>query len=961
MERQAPLSDEENGMNSGYFTRVKEIDCRRVSPVFVLKLVGRLALLGMGILFTASHTSTSVYASPSSKKQQQKDFLIVDSISLYYLQDVGRVVRVLSGKEPTAIGNNGAENAKSENATIELDKAFATKLEAQRKLTEARNRMAEKKTELIAELEAINTLKAGNAQDEEKYESDSRKLEDVNKKLAASPNDELLKIQKVALEKSLSDGKDKKETSKKKYDTSLAEHTAKKNALEAAIVVAETALTAAAENFSKSQAEMANKALMDNTAFAQLRAKGEPYYEALRNENSINATQRVTIYGFQDSRSLFLYGTPEDILMVKRQIAQLDRPQGQAYITIYSMELTDEGNIFGNDRIRETYKQVKGQLNDIREKTDRATNALRQALYETMEDAESTYNKMMVARIVPESMEVPVTVRDKNRKVIETVVQNRIKGVKAGVEVEGTLQILSKRPVWVYADDVLGRFLSAGTLAAASPEEIDFVSSILPEPRRTTTLAESMVILSLLHPEMQGAVLRRFEELAGEGRKVGDAPSAPVVRGALAPANFEHFFNFVGKPTDDAYTSGVGMRSFRQELAYYLKRTALENATEEVENLLLSKEKGAQDPLKTRLINARLEATGLWIYSQYVKGTNEEIKAEFVAQFRQMTAAQFRDFMGVANARWDKDANYSARTAALNEMLKKYIQAFDDDIQEQYVEAGLDEMQRGLFQKSNATKRKMRFGLLQRTRVLATNRVISRVNAAASLSLAPNEQDENALQTATQLGQLAALAGSGGASSVAGGSKNPLGNLGNALNNSAKKGVAQEGTTSNANAPKPEETKTPAPGVYAIGSTGLFSVTPVFDPTGQALRFRLDYVSRNQVKEPDGSTDPAVPRVDYHSINVDVQLSNQEIRLISEYSVNSQVGRAASTNGGLPVFKNTPVLKEIPLVGWFTKRAGVPGQVAQSLIFAQTTMYPTIGDVVGLLTRTPNTRVNVGR
>jgi hypothetical protein len=614
------------------------------------------------------------------------------------------------------------------------------------------------------------------------------------------------------------------------------------------------------------------------------------------------------------------------------------------------MELTDEGNIFGNDRIRETYKEVKGQLNSIREKTDRATNALRQALYETMEDAESTYNKMMVARIVPESMEVPVTVRDKNRKVIEKVVQNRIKGVKAGVEVEGTLQILSKRPVWVYADDVLGRFLSAGSLAAASPEEIDFVSSILPEPRRTTTLAESMVILSLLHPEMQGAVLRRFEELAGEGRKVGDTPIA----------NFEHFFNFVGKPTDDAYTSGVGMRSFRQELAYYLKRTALENATEEVENLLLSKEKGAQDPLKTRLIDSRLQATGLWIYSQYVKGTNEEIKAEFAAQSKQMTAAQFRDFMGVANARWDKDANYSARTAALNEMLKKYIQAFDDDIQEQYVEAGLDEMQRGLFQKSNATKRKMRFGLLQRTRVLATNRVISRVNAAASLSLAPNEQDENAMQTATQLGQLAALAGSGGASAVGGGAKNPLGNLGNALN--AKKGVAQDGTTnSNANAPKAEETKTPAPGVYAIGSTGLFSVTPVFDPTGQALRFRLDYVSRNQVKEPDGSTDPAVPRVDYHSINVDVQLSNQEIRLISDYSVNAQVGRPASTNGGLPVFKNTPVLKEIPLVGWFTKRAGVPGQVAQSLIFAQTTMYPTIGDVVGLLTRTPNTRVSVGR
>jgi hypothetical protein len=39
----------------------------------------------------------------------------------------------------------------------------------------------------------------------------------------------------------------------------------------------------------------------------------------------------------------------------------------------------------------------------------------------------------------------------------------------------------------------------------------------------------------------------------------------------------------------------------------------------------------------------------------------------------------------------------------------------------------------------------------------------------------------------------------------------------------------------------------------------------------------------------------------------------------------------------------------VPLFGWFVRKRGDAPFVQQSLIFGQTTMYPTIGDIMDLL------------
>jgi hypothetical protein len=51
-------------------------------------------------------------------------------------------------------------------------------------------------------------------------------------------------------------------------------------------------------------------------------------------------------------------------------------------------------------------------------------------------------------------------------------------------------------------------------------------------------------------------------------------------------------------------------------------------------------------------------------------------------------------------------------------------------------------------------------------------------------------------------------------------------------------------------------------------------------------------------------------------------------------------------------------VRYIPLVGWFVRTSGKAAITQESLIFGQTTMYPTIGDIMGLLTTEPTVDIS---
>jgi hypothetical protein len=136
--------------------------------------------------------------------------------------------------------------------------------------------------------------------------------------------------------------------------------------------------------------------------------------------------------------------------------------------------------------------------------------------------------------------------------------------------------------------------------------------------------------------------------------------------------------------------------------------------------------------------------------------------------------------------------------------------------------------------------------------------------------------------------------------------------------------------------------------IYGVTTGNKFEVTPIFDPSGQALRFKFDYVSNSMVRNPKGTVDPSMPSI-RHTVNTEVQLSNLEIREISRYESNAKLGIPTRYYGGIPILTDIPGLKPIPLIGWFVRRAGSNAEVQQSVIFGQTTIYPTIGSIVDLL------------
>ena len=86
------------------------------------------------------------------------------------------------------------------------------------------------------------------------------------------------------------------------------------------------------------------------------------------------------------------------------------------------------------------------------------------------------------------------------------------------------------------------------------------------------------------------------------------------------------------------------------------------------------------------------------------------------------------------------------------------------------------------------------------------------------------------------------------------------------------------------------------------------------------------------------------------------------MREISRFENNTTVGTPVQRIGGIPFLKDLPfignLLKDIPILGYYVKSGGSAAIRQESLIFAQTSIYPTVGDIVDLINDVPS-RIDV--
>jgi hypothetical protein len=671
----------------------------------------------------------------------------------------------------------------------------------------------------------------------------------------------------------------------------------------------------------KDQLENAQSAVSRQRRAAFLAAQAESEAFAFARDNSpflfapaIASTRdpvhRVLMYAFSDSKTIFLRGNPSDVEAVKDIIAKFDRPAPQARLTLWTMEMNSDTSPQGTKNFNRALILIEEELANNRALTSAAISFLRHCLNEEVNEVAANFARNQRAN--PEFQELP----------------------------EGEQYALAR--LQFYHPEVLTRLGFDNDLTDANKlrDQLRFAKLVIPDPAGTTTLGETLMVLCLGTRSARGTVINRFRtELKAQLWKLGltESTAANDPSWKTDRVVFASTARVLGLDMDSK--SSDPFTSAQEEIVRALERILIQRAVAEVRSAsdelrvmerqksemavqMASVDADQKKQLELRLI--QLEARRRNIARAAIPLINLVRERFGIGRYAPLTlpdrakevdrATQELRGFGASRTEIDPRRNDNARIAAADQMLKEMIIAVEDDIERHFVQRMLNHLR----EKITREKIGIGVGVMQRTSMLATNRLLARVDPRASAQLAVGEE-QNILQSVQQLAQIFLSTQAAG----------PLGLL-DALNR------------------QPSEAP---PEIYGINTGNTFQVTPIFDPSGQALRFKFDFVGMTRIQEPNGTVSRQMPRIERHTVNTEVQLSNLEIREISRFEANSRIGRPTEYSGGLPIVRDIPKVRPyLPLLGWFVRKGGKAAVVQQSLIFGQTTMYPTIQDIMDLLT-----------
>ena len=132
----------------------------------------------------------------------------------------------------------------------------------------------------------------------------------------------------------------------------------------------------------------------------------------------------------------------------------------------------------------------------------------------------------------------------------------------------------------------------------------------------------------------------------------------------------------------------------------------------------------------------------------------------------------------------------------------------------------------------------------------------------------------------------------------------------------------------------------PEPAVYQIETGTGFEIRPVIQPDGDSVIYNFNYMYSTNIREPVAADEKHLGRIRRHFIDTEVQTSCFELREISRYMVALKVARTS---------QGVPLLQDIPAVGaLFRPAPSAESSLQQNVILGQTTVYPTLFDLMGL-------------
>ncbi len=831
---------------------------------------------------------------------------VTEKIRLYYFTDIPRLVQTLNPLAKLKGGNAAARDAQ-QNRLTELRAAE----DAQSAANGAVLSLKKKVSSIRQELQAANDelfAKRLIAQET------SRRDAELNRRPTGSVSEEEKKRSEEKKKKAEEDRVEAQARADKLNDD--------KNGLAAQLKEAEAQLEIAQAVFERASSATIRAAQVESAAFADAR-DGAPYWSGEASATNTDPARRVQIIAANGENAIWVRGRREDVVKVQDIVATLDEPAPQARMTLWKIELNSDATEKGAEKFNKALGIVEDELARTRAKIADTLSALLGAVSEQAERAaysdsghqfirRDCNEKLLYANTFPASTPSPAP-----------LLLNR--GINpVDTDITGRNQRLKRYAL--YSEEVrneLGiRFIDE--LGFDNPKQFG-----LKDPGSATTLNEALIILLLTNRDNRDAILKQFltDARAKLGKKDKEGHDY----------DFTRLYSMLGFNTTSIAAPNTQTTRQQQELIYAMRGPLLRHLVSRIARLqdrvdqfrklddrinrpaptgwtLNTPPVSDGDKALYQCLKEKLPLIFDTIHDEFPISPVEVMEGRVklidpgpgTIGLQPMYDGRPYGLPKVYNLRPSP-----ARVAAADGMLDVYTKAFEDDIDREFVQPMLVNLRKRLKQSG------IGFGVIQRTSMLATNRLVARVDPRATAELSVGEET-NLLQGLQSIAQITLAAQTG----------NVLGGLGQLKASASNEKDAAE--------------------IYGITSGSAFQVTPIFDPTGQALRFKFDFVDTTLVREPRGTTNPRLPRVERHTVNTEVQLANLEIREVSRFESDSKIGLPTKYWGGLPLLKDIPGVRPIPLIGWFVRRGGSNAIAQRSLIFAQTTMSPTIGDILDL-------------
>jgi hypothetical protein len=900
-----------------------------------------------------------------------------DEINLYYFEDVERLLKMLTPNVEEVRSGDQTQSTYETDARLALQSrealalAGAARADAQTRLAKAKEdlrlerlRVDEETRQLQSQVDAAGktTDKAADEVIDAQRQVDlaqadvkeaQSKFDYLKAKLDVKPDDAVLKkqtddahetlvaAQKIADTKQadLAAAKSRQTATAQKATDSSAKLTALKSnveKLETELGSAVTEEQKATEKYRTDSVAAYIDSVTANRSFAKS-VENKPFFVTKRDKlkesltsKSTDPVERVILYGEPMEKRIVIRGRPDDVADVRRLIALIDTPQAQSEITVYSAEMSSTSYPKQAERVRQALQALDIELGRYSLYNDRAQGLLREC----------------ISAVVNRATGSPT---GDGKRLCASQQIEKLWGQKRPDQ--GTVDWIKKQPnlaaaLVCYDDRILNRFPIRDAVALGWK---DFLIG-LPKLDSPGSLAEATLILSVLRPDLRKEVAALYRaNVENRFTQIGSSLKLPkdIARQLCDPKLFvpeTYLSTFEGlefkgdKTVPLAGSDGIdtdvavlqdGFIFLNGHKRYQEIRPSLKRVRDQLHRDMVDY-RSANESTK-REIRVRVSAAEKLLASELIiscaifdvpiqSATQDTLErrpqgesiADWLAAFDEVNAR-----LGAAIDIKSSFVDRNRDLARYNGALRRAIGRFYIDVNTKLVngDAGLLTNANKIFSWS-----KSEVGAWASQTILASNRLAARLDPSATASA----QQSTTIQAMEGALVLANLATSTATQSIPG-----------ILQLVKSAGDKQRNET---------------PAIYGVGTGNVFEVTPVLDPTGQAVRFRFNFVAATRVQEPGGVSDRALNKIEQNSINTEVVLDNLAIRRVATFQSNVKLGLPASKTGGLPPFKDIPFLKEFPILGWFSYRIGGRRPVVQqSVILTQAAIYPTLEDVIGSL------------